>query len=73
MELDLDGSDRLKIPREMYTEAKFSLTLVLTIVTLFPLRSADIRQVPPSTLFINHHIERSSTQQTLLAECSSLY
>lgn len=43
MELDLDGSDRLKIPREMYTEAKFSLTLVLTIVTLFPLRSADIR------------------------------
>lgn len=42
MELDLDGSDRLKIPREMYTEAKFSLTLVLTI-TLFPLRSADIR------------------------------
>lgn len=71
MELDLDGSDRLNIPREMYTEAKFSLTLVLTI-TLFPLRSADIRQVPPSTLFINHHIERSSTQQTLLAECSSL-
>ena len=71
MELDLDGSDRLKIPREMYTEAKFSLTLVLTI-TLFPLRSADIRQVPPSTLFINHHIKRSSTQQTLLAECSSL-
>jgi len=43
MELDLDGSDRLNIPREMYTEAKFSLTLVLTIVTLFPLRSADIR------------------------------
>jgi len=71
MELDLDGSDRLEIPREMYTEAKFSLTLVLTI-TLFPLRSAVIRQVPPSTLFINHHIERSSTQQTLLAECLSL-
>jgi hypothetical protein len=72
MELDLDGSDRLQIPREMYTEAKFSLTLVPTIVTLFSLCSVENRQVPPSTLFINHLIERSSTQQTLLAECSSL-
>jgi hypothetical protein len=63
MELDLDGSDRLQIPREMYTEARFSLTLVLIVVNLFSLCSTDIRQVPPSTLSINHLIKRSSIRQ----------
>jgi hypothetical protein len=48
MELDLDGSDRLQIPREMYTEAKFSLTLVLTIV--YPLLTLLGRQSASSAI-----------------------